>query len=31
MGKKRTRVDFDEQLFMIQTVLTHQEYDREDL
>jgi mRNA interferase HigB len=24
-------VDFDEQLFMIQTVLTHQEYDREDL
>jgi len=25
------RVDFEEQLLVIQTVLTHQEYDREDL
>ena len=25
------RVDFEEQLLLIQTVLTHQEYDREDL
>jgi mRNA interferase HigB len=25
------RVDFEEQLFVIQTVLTHREYDREDL
>jgi mRNA interferase HigB len=25
------RVDFDEQLLVIQTVLTHREYDREDL
>jgi mRNA interferase HigB len=25
------RVDFEEQLFAIQTVLTHREYDREDL
>jgi mRNA interferase HigB len=25
------RVDFDEQLLVIETVLTHQEYDREDL
>src|SRR6266849_3881272 len=25
------RVDFEEQLLMIQTMLTHQEYDREDL
>ena len=25
------RVDFEEQLLVIQTILTHQEYDREDL
>jgi mRNA interferase HigB len=25
------RVDFDQQLFVIDTVLTHQEYDQEDL